>query len=64
MRIVAPTVRERTPAMTVTATAEQLLEEEPADNTTERAERTGRTRSVEELAALLAQAYAGMPLFP
>jgi hypothetical protein len=58
-----PTVSRRTLAMTVTAAADQLVDEVPADNTTERLERADPLGSVEQLAVLRAQSYVSMPLF-
>ncbi len=50
--------------MTVTLSPEQLAEDTGVDNETESVKTPQRRADVRELAALLAQAYAGMPLFP
>ena len=50
--------------MTVTLSPEQLAEDAGVDNESEIVKTTQREADVRELAALLAQAYAAMPLFP
>ena len=49
--------------MTVTARAQQLVDEDPTANSTERPEGSEPRGSVEELAVLLAQACIALPLF-
>ncbi|MEW6471401.1 MAG: hypothetical protein AB1679_03940 [Actinomycetota bacterium] len=49
--------------MTATVTADQMVEEPLSGNSTEAAPPPDRIGPAEELANLLAQAYAAMPLF-
>jgi hypothetical protein len=52
------------PAMTVTLSPQQLAEETNVDNESAIVQPDHAKPAVQQLAALLAQAYVAMPLFP